>query len=212
MTNCIKKLKTCYKIGDSGVFIMKAFEGRGRMMEEAANLPEVPSNLSDEEAFQVLFKQYYPQVVWKVMIILKDRPLAEDVAQEVFVKLYHADRSAIDNLPGWLTKVAVNTAYNQVRTEKRHMARKQKQQAEERIWPRSVEEAYVKHEELGEVQKTLMRLSEQDRDLLVMRFSGYSYEEIAENKGLEKSSIGALLARAKSRFKKMYAEEGTENQ
>jgi len=182
------------------------------MMEEAANLPEVPSNLSDEEAFQVLFKQYYPQVVWKVMIILKDRPLAEDVAQEVFVKLYHADRSAIDNLPGWLTKVAVNTAYNQVRTEKRHMARKQKQQAEERIWPRSVEEAYVKHEELGEVQKTLMRLSEQDRDLLVMRFSGYSYEEIAENKGLEKSSIGALLARAKSRFKKMYAEEGTENQ
>lgn len=51
------------------------------MMKEAADLSEVPNNLSNEEEFQMLFKQHYPQVVWKVMIILKDQSLAEDIAQ-----------------------------------------------------------------------------------------------------------------------------------
>lgn len=180
------------------------------MMEEAADLPEVPRNLSTEEEFQGLFKQHYPHIVRKVMVIVKDQALAEDIAQEVFVKLYHTDRTTIDHLAGWLTKVAVNTAYNQIRTEQRHQARKEKQGSLERGEGGSVDDSYLKREELGEVQKTLMRLSERDRDLLIMRYSGYSYEEIAESKGLEKTSVGALLARAKGRFKKMYMEEGTE--
>lgn len=179
-------------------------------MEEAADLPEVPRNLSTEEEFQGLFKQHYPHIVRKVMVIVKDQALAEDIAQEVFVKLYHTDRTTIDHLAGWLTKVAVNTAYNQIRSEKRHQARKEKQGLLESGEGGSVDDGYLKREELGEVQKTLMRLSERDRDLLIMRYSGYSYEEIAESKGLEKTSVGALLARAKGRFKKMYMEEGTE--
>lgn len=181
-------------------------------MEEAADLSEVLNNLSNEEEFQLLFKQHYPKVVWKVMIIIKDRSLAEDITQEVFVKLYHIDRATIDNLPAWLTKVAINTAYNHIRTEKRHQARKAKQKAVEREESGSVDEAFMRREELGEVQKTLMRLSERDRNLLIMKFSGYSYQEIAESTGLEKTSIGALLARAKGRFKKMYVEERTEKE
>ncbi len=178
-------------------------------MKEAADLTE---NLSNKEEFQVLFKQYYPLVVRKVMIIMKDQSLAEDIAQEVFVKLYYTDRATIDNLSGWLTKVAVNTAYNHIRTEQRHLARNEKQGQVEQEWTGSIEESYVKHEELEEVQKTLMRLSERDRDLLIMKFSGFSYEEIADSKGLEKTSIGALLARAKSRFKKTYMEERTDKE
>lgn len=179
-------------------------------MEGEANLSENNSNPSKEEAFQDIFKRHYPFVVRKVMMIVKEQSIAEDIAQDVFVKLYHTDRKAIENLPGWLTKVAINTAYNHIRTEKRHHARKNKQGLYERQTAGSIEEGYMKLEDINEVQNILMKLPERDRDILIMKFSGYSYEEIAKSKGLERSSIGTLLVRAKQRFKKCYLEERRE--
>jgi RNA polymerase sigma factor (sigma-70 family) len=180
-------------------------------MEVKANLSDGSNDSSTEDAFQMLFKQHYSLVVRKVLVIVKEQSLAEDIAQDVFVKLYRADRTAIDNIPGWLTKVAVNTAYNQIRTEHRHHARKVKQKIFQKNTAASVEDRYLELEDISEVQKTLMQLSERDRDLLMMKFSGYSYEEIADNKGVEKPSVGALLARAKKRFKNSYlAERGEE--
>ncbi|PSL36316.1 RNA polymerase sigma factor (sigma-70 family) [Planomicrobium soli] len=175
-------------------------------MEVKANLWDNSNDSSIEDAFQELFQQHYSLVVRKVLVIVKEQSVAEDIAQEVFVKLYHTDRKTINNMPGWLTKVAVNTAYNHIRTEKRHHARKNKQQMYETNGVESLEDSYTQLEDIHEVHKTLMKLSERDRDILIMKYSGFSYEEIAKNKGIEKLSIGTLLARAKQRFKKSYME------
>lgn len=182
------------------------------MMEVKADLSDSRSNSSGEESFQQLFKQHYSLVVRKALVIVKEQALAEDIAQEVFVKLYHADRKAIENIQGWLTKVAVTTAYNHIRTEKRHHAREEKQKRFGKNAVGSVEERYMALEDIQEVQKVLMKLSERDRDILIMKFSGYSYEEIAESNGLEKISVGTLLARAKKRFRDFYAEERGDDQ
>lgn len=181
------------------------------MMEVKADLSGLSSDSSSEDAFQEIFKLHYPLVVRKVLVIVKEQAIAEDIAQEVFIKLYHTDRKTIDNLIGWLTKVAVNTAYNHIRTEKRHHARTDKQKIHEKNLAESVEDRYMELEAVNEVQKTLMKLSQRDRDILIMKISGYSYEEIAKNKGVEKMSIGTLLARAKKRFKNSYLEERRED-
>ncbi|AQQ53315.1 RNA polymerase sigma factor SigX [Planococcus lenghuensis] len=180
-------------------------------MEVEADSSTPANNLLDE-TFQDLFKQHYAPVVRKVMILVKEQSIAEDIAQEVFMKLYHTDRSTINNLSGWLTKVAVNTAYNHIRTEQRHRARTMKQESYERIETGLVEDKYMALEDIQDVQQILMKLPERDRDILLMKFSGYSYEEIAKTKGVEKTSIGALLVRAKNRFKKIYLEERTETE
>ena len=39
-----------------------------------------------------------------------------------------------------------------------------------------------------------------DREILLMRYSGFSYREIAEAVGVAASSIGTLLSRAERRF------------
>ncbi|MBX0314072.1 sigma-70 family RNA polymerase sigma factor [Planomicrobium chinense] len=182
------------------------------MMEVKANLSDSHSNSSGEESFQELFKQHYSLVVRKALVIVKEQALAEDIAQEVFVKLYHADRKAIENIQGWLTKVAVTTAYNHIRTEKRHHAREEKQKRFGKNAVGSVEDRYLELEDAQEVQKVLLKLSERDRDILIMKYSGYSYEEIAQSNGLEKISIGTLLARAKKRFRDFYAEERGDDQ
>ncbi|MGG7620794.1 RNA polymerase sigma factor SigX [Bacillus coreaensis] len=179
-------------------------------MEVKANLSENKNHPSKEETFQDLFQQYYSHVVRKIMIVVKEQSLAEDIGQEVFVKLYHTDRTTIDHIPGWLTKVAINTAYNHIRTEKRHHARKDKQAIYESESVGSVEDRYLELEVIHEVQQILMKLPERDRDLLMMKYSGYSYEEIAKSRGMEKVSIGTLLARAKKRFKNFYMEERSE--
>jgi RNA polymerase sigma factor (sigma-70 family) len=179
-------------------------------MEEKANLPDNKKDPSREETFQDLFKQHYSHVVRKIMLIVKEQSIAEDIAQEVFVKLYHTDRETIDHIPGWLTKVAVNTAYNYIRTEKRHHARKDKQEIFQIHSVGTVEDRFIKLEEINEVQRSLMKLPEKDRDILIMKFSGYSYEEIAKSKGLEKTSIGTSIARAKKRFKRFFMEERRE--
>jgi len=180
-------------------------------MEVKANLSETSNNSSTGDSFQQLFQQHYSLVVRKALVIVKEQALAEDIAQEVFVKLYHTDRKAIKSLEGWLAKVAVTTAYNHIRTEKRHHAREDKQKRFETNAAGSVEDRYVTLEDIEEVQKALMKLSERDRDILIMKFSGYSYEEIAQNNGVDKLSIGTLLARAKKRFKDSYMEERGED-
>ncbi len=205
-----KFISTCHKNKESGVLLVRALRKEDMMMEVKANLSENNNHPSKEETFQDLFTQYYPHVVRKVMIVVKEQSIAEDIAQEVFVKLYHTDRTTIDNILGWLTKVAINTAYNHIRTEKRHQARIDKQQIYENDSVGSVEESYLTLEKIKEVQNTLMKLPERDRDLLIMQFSGYSYEEIAKSKGVEKVSIGTLLARAKKRFKNFYMQERRE--
>lgn len=180
-------------------------------MEVEAHLSENSKDSPNEDSFQQLFQQHYSLVVRKVLVIVKEQTIAEDIAQEVFVKLYKADWKTVGNIQGWLAKVAVHTAYNHIRTEKRHHARNEKQQRFEKDADRSIEDRFLMLEDISEVQKTLLKLSDRDRDILIMKFSGYSYEEIAENKGIEKLSIGALLARAKKRFKQSYLEGRGEN-
>ena len=47
-------------------------------------------------------------------------------------------------------------------------------------------------------------MDERERTLLLMKFSGFQYKEIAEATHMEVSSVGTMLARAKAKFRKMY--------
>lgn len=86
------------------------------MAEEKAPIPLFPSKASFEEAF----KQYYIPLFKVVYPILKNEALAEDLVQEVFIKLWNK-RSALyvtGSVKSYLYKVAINAAldeYNKVK-------------------------------------------------------------------------------------------------
>ncbi|MEB8957686.1 sigma factor-like helix-turn-helix DNA-binding protein, partial [Bacillus cereus] len=50
----------------------------------------------------------------------------------------------------------------------------------------------------------LNKMNDRERTLLLMKFSGFQYKEIAEVLQIEISSIGTLLVRAKMKFRKIY--------
>lgn len=164
-----------------------------------------------EGQFEDLFKIYYTFVVRQVMRIVSSQSIAEDVAQEVLLRLYHTDRSVIKSLPAWLTKVAFHTAYNHMRSENRHIARMEKESAHTDYIAPSTESKWLQLEEISIVRETLFKMNELDRNLILMKYSGFTYEELAEVNQLKKESVGTLLSRAKLKFKKLYENHGGVN-
>jgi RNA polymerase sigma factor (sigma-70 family) len=177
-------------------------------MEDAVHMVKRPDKRPvaplPEPSFQELFKTYYPQVVRHIWSITRDQAAAEDLAQEVFVRLYDSDRSAIENLSAWLTQTSTHVAFNHLRGEKRRIARDLQAADPLSLAEPSTEERWLRHEEIDDVRAALTDLEERDRTLLLLKYSGYDYKELAALTQTQTSSVGTLLARARKRFRDLY--------
>ncbi|MFZ5595468.1 MAG: RNA polymerase sigma factor SigX [Bacillota bacterium] len=146
------------------------------------------------------FLRYYPAICRQLTCLLGDDRLAEDIAQETFIRLYQSPPRDPGKTGGWLFKVARNLAYNLIRSEKSRTVREMKVQA----WNRnevSSEEIVIGKEEAEMVHKVLNSLDERDRTCLIMKFSGFSYDDIAKVAGVKKTSVGTIIARAQAKFR-----------
>lgn len=158
----------------------------------------------DADNFQELFTAYYPFVVRQIVRIVKDQQTAEDLAQEVFLTFYRTDRTVIEHIPAWLSKASIYAAYNYLRSEKRRNAREEQVEAERTHTAPSSEETWLEQDEIGQVREVLSVLDERERTLLVMKYSGFPYTELARATGVEVGSVGKLLSRAKLKFRSIY--------
>lgn len=147
-----------------------------------------------------LFEHHYPSLVWYLQGKLGDRDLAEDLAQEAFVRLLEKPPRAPDS---WLYVVAGNLARDAQRGElrrARHLTMLGDDARDARDAVPGAEAAMCSAEESALVQETLAMLPERDAALLVMRADDVSYREIAAAIGVAPTSVGPLLARAQQRF------------
>lgn len=88
-------------------------------MTDVDDVPE----LTDDEAFTWFFRSEYPRVVRTVAVILQDRDLARDIAQEAFVQLMTHWRSVsrYERPEAWVRRVAIRLA---MRTRRRDVMRR----------------------------------------------------------------------------------------
>lgn len=163
-----------------------------------------PPPSGEADSFQDLFKAYYAPVVRQIMRIIRDQVVAEDLAQEAFLRLYDQDILQIANIGGWLTQAGTHLAFNYIRSEKRRIARDVQQQPDVQTLEPSTEDRWLQQEEIEAVREALTDLNERDRTLLLLKYSGYDYQELAQATQVEKGSVGTLLARAKRRFRDLY--------
>jgi len=169
-------------------------------MESAATLravaaPAVPA------AFEGLFRREYARVVNIAHRIVRDRDLAEDVAQDVFVSFYRKHPADAGYAPAWLHAAAAHTALNTIRSRAR---RERRETAHANDSDRVADPVHAAEtaETRDEVRAVLARMDERSAALLALRYTGLSYEEIAAALGLRKSSIGTLLRRAEDAFRR----------
>ncbi|SHN75410.1 RNA polymerase sigma factor SigX [Desulfitobacterium chlororespirans] len=162
----------------------------------------------DSSDFGAVFQYYYPMVIQTIEKIVQERSTAEDLAQDVFWRLYHTPWQDIENLKAYLIQSGINAAYNHLRTNKRQHS----------LWERltrqtfsdepSAETQWLRAEEIQRVREVLTDLPERERSLLLLRFAGLSYKEISEAMPMEFASVGKSLVRAKERFRKRYLKRG----
>lgn len=143
-----------------------------------------------EDSYEDLVRFLY-RVVWE-----DDR--AHDLAQETFVRALRHDP---DDPRAWLFSVARNLARDEARSairQRRHLAlvrREEAGRAEE-----DAEQAMEREQRRESVRAALARLSERDREILLLWDAGLSYDEIAEQTGLARGAIGTTLSRARRRL------------
>lgn len=151
--------------------------------------------------FKETFKDYYGRVFKQLIYITKDFDTAEDLTQEVFIKLYKNPLRDESNIGAWLAQVAKNTAYNHIRGEKRRVMRESKVYALEGV---PIHTSFPLKEDIMDVQDILSKMSKRERTILILKHSGCTYREIAKVIGVSNTSVGTLIARAQKKFKQLY--------
>ncbi len=165
--------------------------------------------------FDEAFTLHHRTVFRAARSVVQDSGLAEDVTQEVFLRLYNNLDSIADGemLRPWLIRVAINVARNTLRGNIRANTREEnyvKESAEVSIY--SVETDYEQRESTSEIQRALNKIKEPLRSCLILKQQGLSYKEIAESLSLNETSIGQFVARARKEFVRFYGKIGREIQ
>jgi RNA polymerase sigma-70 factor (ECF subfamily) len=154
-----------------------------------------------------LFREYHATLVRYLTRRLGDRDWAEEVAQETFVRALRQD--TIMNERSWIFAVANNLVRDDARKtsrQRKHLdlmaseAREQEQESPEEQQEITPEMA----QETADARRALESLAERDRQALLMKEEGLDYGEIAEVLGIEKSSVGTTLSRARRRLAETY--------
>ena len=166
----------------------------------------------DVASFEAIFHQHYDRVYGLLFRLLGNRAEAEDVTQEVFLKLHDYafnrrffQRNREHNLGAWLYRTATNAGYNAIRGRQRRWQRNTLLVPDPQGLPGADKEVEQRERETA-VRQALAQLPERDTQLLLMRQMGFSYAECAEAVGVAPSSVGTLLARAAAAFKQAYEE------
>jgi RNA polymerase sigma-70 factor (ECF subfamily) len=176
------------------------------MSEQAATAAQKEKIVFDE-----VFMLHHRTVFRAARSVVQDAGLAEDVTQEVFLRLYK-NIDSIDNLEmlrPWLIRVALNLAKNTVRGNFRANTREEnyvKESEDSGIF--SVETEFEEREGINEVQRALNKIKEPLRSCLILKQQGLSYKEIAESLSLNETSIGQFIARGRKEFVRFYGKIG----
>ena len=168
----------------------------------------------DERAFSELVRRYQGRVVNLVSRVLNDRECADDLSQEVFVRVFIHRRNYRrgSKLSTWLFTIAANLAKNEIRRRVRRrnwfsldaLQEAFKDGAMLFADPAEGRERLLEREQLQEaVGRAIATVPEKYRLALVFRdIEGLSYEEIAQVLGIPGGTVRSRINRARSMLKR----------
>ncbi|MEP6591483.1 MAG: sigma-70 family RNA polymerase sigma factor [Gemmatimonadota bacterium] len=152
------------------------------------------------------FQRQFPALFRYLDRALGDPELASDIAQESFVRLF--ERGAMPDEPAsWLITVARNLVRDGARKAGRRLRLLEQAGRDEELGADEAgPAAALEQQEARErVRAALAQLPPRDRDILLLRHSGYSYREISVALELAEASVGTILLRAGVQFRSTYA-------
>ncbi|MEN4041966.1 MAG: sigma-70 family RNA polymerase sigma factor [Anaerolineaceae bacterium] len=157
-----------------------------------------------EPDFEQLFHQYWTRIYMVLFRLTGDPDEAEDLALETFWRYWQRPPQNNRSPAGWLYRVATNLGYNALRAARRRRRNELNIMQSDSLDPAAAAEAA---EQRDSVRRILKCLPQRQARLLILRYAGLSYKEIAEALEINPSSVGMLLVRAEQAFLKQYDHE-----
>ena len=164
----------------------------------------------DEQSFELLLRKYRTPLVNFLYRMVRDTAVAEDLAQEVFLRVYRAREQYAPSakFTTWMFRIATNLALNSVR-DNRHrqmeISMDQSVDTGEDELPGlevpdcapSVEQKLVARSRSEMIVKAIHRLPEKQRAaVLLHKYQELDYDEIARVLECSESALKSLLFRA----------------
>lgn len=182
-----------------------------RTSEEAALIRRVQAQ--DELAFREIVDRYQAKVFSIIYGILRNRNDAEDIAQQVFAKIYFSIASFDfrSSLLTWIYKITVNECYDYLRKKRvrKLIYESDFSNDESKIMANSepaggqapsIAERLAQHDLIF---KLLSKISQEDRSLILLKeVEGHSVEELAGMTGMNENTIKVKLFRARQKLVK----------
>ncbi len=168
----------------------------------------------DASAFEALVSRYKDMVYTMCCYLLGDAHEAEDLSQEVFIKVFRSLEGFRheSSFSTWLHVITLNTCRNRLTSLpfriKKKMVSLIRNDEEGGLFPDIPDKAplangeLIRHERMVRVRKAIAELSPDHKEVIVLRdIEGLSYEEIAEATGKDLGTVKSRIARARRQIK-----------
>ena len=146
----------------------------------------------NEDAFGELFGRYYPRVCAFVSCIVKEESTAEDIAQDIFLKIWERRdifQGRVASFNGYVYRMARNAALNAIR-RMTNIDWEQYIQIEETLPDESFEKEYYSREKELFIRLVVCRMPEQRRRVFEMsRYAGMDNQAIADELNVSKRTV-----------------------
>jgi RNA polymerase sigma-70 factor, ECF subfamily len=167
----------------------------------------------EEAAFREIVEKYQSKVLSIIHGIVRQRNDVEDIAQQVFAKVYVSLRNFDfrSSLITWIYKITVNECFDYLRKRKVRKLVYESDLSEDEVRRVDNSEPSVDRAPATDVQlarrdyvlKLLSRVSEEERMLLMLKeVEGYSVEELAHMTSMNENTIKVKLFRARQKLVK----------
>lgn len=155
----------------------------------------------DARAFEAVYAAFRPRVHSFLLRLSRQRDVAEDLAQDTFVKLARAAPTLAEDtrLAAWLFTVARNAYVSHRRWAMLDLSRLAVLASEPQPWVRAPDAASEEAEKLVLLERALGAVREAHREvLLLVGVEGLSHEEVATVLGLGPEALRQRLSRARA--------------
>jgi len=196
------------------------FEGSSAYFDDPDIQLMLEFQQGNKASFEKLLVKYFPRVLNFIYRYLGNKEVAEDLTQEVFIKVFQNASSyhPTAKLQTWLFTIAKNMSLNELRRMKKPIISMEEPvrsgTTETEELTRQIEDVHavnphkvmVKEERTAVIRQAIESLPENQRTaVLLRRYENFSYEEIAQTMNLSVEAVKSLLNRAKVNLKESLA-------
>ena len=162
-----------------------------------------------ESEFEAIFREHFERMVRITRRVLRSDAEAQEVCSDTFLKLYRSGPGVLAGGPvgGWLFRVATRASIDSLRKSKRRGVQEELDSETAGNADDGFEDPLnrlMRKERIAQVRSSLAELKPEKAQLLLLRHSGLSYQEIAAALEIKRASVGTMLARAEAEFSAHY--------